>query len=194
MALNPAPDRLPCGRDPLTVADHARAGHLDAHAGSCPYCAAVIADDAVLRRAGRALAAQPIQPPDSLLPALMRRVRAELRPSRQLAMPSPAGPAAVTEHAVGNALRFTLDNLPGVRVRTSRVEDATPAPAGRKRSAQPDLSVHLSLSLAYNSDIISTTDQLRRRVIDACGELFGLQIRRVNLAVVDVHLPGGDGR
>ena len=199
MALEPETGQLlTCGRDPVNVTDQARTGQLDPHEATCPYCAKVIADAATLHRAAQAVAAQPVTTPYTLLPALMRDVRAQPRPSLRMAIPSSCGPAAITETALGNALRFTLDRLPGLRIRSIRASDATPDPdrgtANRADPAAPDISVHLSLSLAYNSDLAATIEQVRVRVIDACQANFGLPIRRVDLTVVDIYSTGGEPR
>ena len=87
MAVNPDPADVPvaplaCGRDPALLWDRVAEGaELDGHERGCPDCRAAYADaqglDAVVTR----MAAQRIDPPDSLLDRVMTAVGTELRPT-----------------------------------------------------------------------------------------------------------------
>jgi hypothetical protein len=178
---------LPCGRDPLTVADHARMGQTDAHEQECPYCRATIAEAGVTLRAAQELAAQPVDAPPTLLPAVMRTVWTELRPSATIDLPVPGGGAVVTTLAITAALRHDLDQVPGMTVRSCRA-DATgpPRPAG---TGSPWLAIRVTATATWPAKLPALASQARRLVTSTLSIQFGLRAASIDINFTDLDLP-----
>lgn len=174
---------LPCGRDPIAVADHARSGHPDDHERACPHCQSADRDAELTQRAARDLAAQPVHVPPTLLPKIMRRVWAELRPSGVIPLASIGGDTSITIRAVVDALRYDLDRLYELTVHTCRV-DATGNAAGN--GASPALTVRLAVSAGHNADLPRLAVQCRRLVAETLHQQFGLHAAHVDVDFVDL--------
>ena len=171
---------LPCGRDPLEVADHAAAGVLDAHERDCPYCAAVIKAASLSARLGAEAAGAAVEdsaPPRDLVPAVMRSVRTELRSAREIPVPSDEGPAFVTDHVVATVLRDVLDAAGGLVVSSCRVEMLSGS----------GLGVRVEAFGHYDDDLAAEAAAVRDRVVATLRRDFGLEADDgVDVAVVDI--------
>jgi hypothetical protein len=188
MAVDDTPAAvLPCGRDPLAAPEHARAGQLDGHEQDCPYCQAAIAEDWLISRAARELAAEPVEVPPTLLPAVMRTVWAELRPSPLITLPVPGGGAAVTTLAITGALRHGLDQIPGLTVRSCQAA-AGPAEDGTASIPAP-LAIQITGTAAWPSELPVLAEQARQIVTDTLGTQFGLHPASIDINFTDLDLP-----
>lgn len=190
--VEPAPDALPCGRDPLTVVDDARAGRISAHSRSCEYCQQAIDEDRLLTTV-REIEAEPVPAPDTLLPRVMATVFAELRPGRQIALPAAGPSASVTELAIVSTLRHHLDELPDLIVHRCRVRAGEPAGELRPEG-EPALVVELTAAGAYQADLADLADQVRATAQRVLREQFGFDDVRVDVEFVDLFTlaDGGD--
>jgi hypothetical protein len=187
VAMTPDPVDAPvaplaCGRDPAQLWDRAADGApLDEHERDCPHCRAAYADakslDAVVHR----MAAQRLEPPDSVLDRVMTAVIAELRPHELLTMPSPHGPARLSTPAAAAVLRRVVDGMGGLRARSCRIDqDGAP-------SADPHtVDVRISVAARFGVDLASVTARVRQMVIAAGEQALGLPVRRVDIDVVDL--------
>ena len=187
MAIDNA-EMLPCGRDPITVADRARSGQPDDHERVCPHCQSATRDAELTQRAARDLAAQPVYVPPTLLPKIMRKVWAELRPSGEIPLASTGGDTSIAIRAVVDALRYELERLPDLTVHTCRV-DATHTTAGN--GAVPALTVRLSVSASPTADLPRLAVQCRRLVAETLHHQFGLHTDQVDVDFIDIDLPTG---
>lgn len=178
---------MPCGRDPLTVADRARAGQTDPHEQSCPYCQAAIAEAGLTLQAAQELAAQPVDVPPTLLPAVMRTVWSELRPSATIDLPVPGGGAVVTTLAITAALRHDLDQLPGLTVRSCRADAADPP--GRDDTGAPLLAIRITASAAWPTELPALASRARQLVNGALETQFGLHAASIDIDFTDLDLP-----
>ncbi len=186
MALDDTATMLPCGRDALAVVDDARTGLLDDHERSCRYClAAQHAADLALQ-AARELDAQPVDVPAGLLPAVMRTVWAELRPSPLIPLPAPAGGAAVSALAVATALRTDLDTVDNLSVYTCQVEPSQPTSRNGRPAA---LEIHLTASTRYPSPLPPLADLCRARITATLRTQFGLAAAGVDIDFIDLDPP-----
>ena len=178
---------LPCGRDPLTEADQARMGQTGAHEQECPYCRATIAEAGVTLRAAQELAAQPVDAPPTLLPAVMRTVWTELRPSAIIDLPVAGGGAVVTTLAVSAALLHDLDQVPGMTVRSCRA-DATdpPRPAG---TGSPWLAIRVAATATWPTELPALASQARRLITSTLRTQFGLHAASIDINFTDLDLP-----
>lgn len=200
MALEALITPLPCGRDPLTVADQARAGQLDDHCTTCPYCQAVIEEDLQLLSA-RDITSEPVTPPATLLPAIMATVWSELRPGRNLPLPAAHGLAFASERAVTSLLQHTLDELPDLLVHRCRLH-LDPPEVGEIAAADtaadadadagvavPSLRIEISAAAAYLAELAVLAEQVRTVTTAALVSQFGLAAQQVDVEFVDLF-PG----
>lgn len=193
MALEALITPLPCGRDPLTVADQARAGQLDAHCTTCPYCQAVIEEDLQLLSA-RDITSEPVTPPATLLPAIMATVWSELRPGRNLPLPAARGLAFASERAVTSLLQHTLDELPDLLVHRCRlhldppeVEEIAATNADADAGvAEPSLRIEISAAAAYLAELAVLAEQVRTVTTATLVSQFGLAAQQVDVEFVDL--------
>jgi hypothetical protein len=173
---------LRCGRDAALVWDRAEAGLApDEHERDCPHCAAVFADAGRLNVIVHRMAAEPVEPPPSVLDRAMRAVRSEFRPSDVLVLASPYGPARLSRAAAAAVLRHAVDRMSGVRARSCRIEQ-DPGPAG--------CAVTITVSARYGLELASMTARVRQMVLAAAEQALGLPVLRVDIEVVDVFSEG----
>lgn len=203
MAVND-PSRLPCGRDPLELEalvagpDPLGAVAADDHVSTCPFCREVV--DALLlqREAAAQLRGETVPAPAGFTTSVMRGVLAELRPGRWTALPTPDGPASVSELAIGQTLRRLVEQLPDVEVGELRLlepseltldgllpEDVDDAPPLRT-SAPSGPGVRLEISVRLGRALAEVTGQIRSVVRTGMLTHLGLDCPTVDIAVVDL--------
>ncbi len=177
MAMNQPDDRLACGRRLDAVYDDALAGALDDHERSCPHCQEAAHGLAPVRRAAGLLRAESPEPRAGFVEAVMARVRAEPRRSRDLRLPAdPPLRLAIREHAASALLSIAATAVTGVRVRRCRFPD--PDEPGR---------VLMSVSLTYGDPVTATATRIRAAVRAAGRDQLGLDLHTVDIEVDDVH-------
>lgn len=177
---------LPCGRDPLEVADHTRAGFLDAHEQTCPHCQAAAAEAGLARRAAGELADAPVDAPATLLPAIMRTVWAELRSTDTVALPVPGGGVLATTLAIADALRHALDDIPELTIHSCSVDtDEQP----EQEDGAPGLGVHIAATATYPAQLPTLAGTCRQLTADTLQTQFGLRPHRVDIDFIDLDLP-----
>lgn len=106
------------------------------------------------------LVADPAEPPPSLLDRIMAAVRADVRRTERLPLPSDLGPAEISEIAVAVVLRFAADSVVGVRARSCRIELAP----GDFGAVQVRMSVSLRYGTAPAGEVF---DRIRERIATA---------------------------
>lgn len=193
MALTPEapPERLPCGRDPLDVWDHAAARRLDYHEQSCPYCQGVAGEQAVVSGPADRYLSTVGEPPTSLLDRVMTAVRAGLRARDVLPLPSPHGPVTVDAATAAAALRYTVDQGTTARARSCRIRPRHVPPAGDHQLGgdpvlPPSVTISLSIAVLAGEDIEHLAGHIRDLVIRVCAEVLGLDVATVDIDVVDL--------
>ncbi|MBA3905269.1 MAG: Asp23/Gls24 family envelope stress response protein [Pseudonocardiales bacterium] len=178
MAVEADIESLACGRDAALVWDRAEAGlEPDDHERDCPYCLVVYADAVRLDTAIHRMAEEPVEPPASVLDAVMGAVRTELRPQGTLALESPLGPNRLAKSAAATVLRAVVDAVGGLRARSCRIEQPGPGPA---------VEITLTVTALFGEDLAAVTGQARRMVFAACEQVFGIPVLRVDIEVVDL--------
>lgn len=178
---------LPCGRDPLEVVDADLAGAGDAHAQTCPYCRKVIADARGQQSIADDLRSSATPAPSSLLPSVMTTVWSELRPGRQLPLPS-AGTAFATELAVSSALQHDLDLLQDLEIQVcrARLQDREDDPVPPPVSA-PLVHVDITAAAAYPADLLALADTVRATAARTLLVQFGLAAVAIDVDIVDLY-------
>ncbi len=169
---------LACGRDATAVWDRAESGGLpDEHERDCPHCRAAFADarrlDAIVHR----MAAEPVEPPPSVLDRVMTAVATELRPQDVLVLPSPLGPNRLARPAAAAVLRAVVDGMDGLRARSCRIDQPDEGPAA---------TVSMTVTGRFGVDLASVTARVRQMVLAAGEQALGVPVRRVDIEVVDV--------
>ncbi|MHA3704705.1 hypothetical protein ACXR2U_21240 [Jatrophihabitans sp. YIM 134969] len=171
---------LPCGRDPLDVADHATHGTLDEHESTCPFCAEVVAAARLSAKLGTEAAAVEVPAPSrDLVSTVMRSVRTELRTAREIPLDSPDGAAFATDHVVAAVLRDALDAHSHLIVSSCRIE-----------LLADGLGVRIEAVGRYPDDLRAEATGARDLVIATLLSDFGLVATAgVDVAVVDLIEP-----
>jgi hypothetical protein len=179
---------LGCGRDAALVWDRAEAGlPPDEHERDCPHCSATFADADRLRRLVHRMAAEPVEPPPSVLERAMGAVRTEFRQRDLLELASPHGPARLSRPAAAAVLRHAVDRMAGVRARSCRIEQAAgPGPDGQPAAAD----VMITVTARFGVELASVTARVRQMVLAAGEQALGVPVRRVDIDVVDVFEDG----
>ncbi|WP_300009053.1 Asp23/Gls24 family envelope stress response protein [Pseudonocardia sp.] len=199
MAVNPSPEpgapepgapepggRLACGRDAALVWDRAAAGETpDAHERDCPHCTATAADARGLDALVHRMAAEPLEPPQSVLDRVMVAVRTELRPHDVIVLPSPHGPARLSRAAAAAVLRHTVDGMGGLRARSCRIDQVADTLAGDPGQLHA-VDVAITVTARFGVDLASVTARVRQMVAAAGEQALGVPVRRVDIEVVDL--------
>jgi len=179
---------LGCGRDAALVWDRAEAGlPPDEHERDCPHCSAAFAEADRLHRLVHRMAAEPVEPPPSVLERAMGAVRTEFRQRDLLELASPHGAARLSRPAAAAVLRHAVDRMAGVRARSCRIEQAAgPGPDGQPAAAD----VMITVTARFGVELASVTARVRQMVLAAGEQALGLPVRRVDIDVVDVFDDG----
>lgn len=185
MALNPTPpdldgpaEPLACGRDAAAVWDRAEAGTPpDEHERNCPHCTAAYADAGRLGTLVNRMAAEEIEPPPSMVDAVMTAVMNELRPPDVLLLESPHGPNRLGRPAAAAVLRGVVDRMDGLRARSCRIEQVP---------ERFEADVAITVTARFGVDLASVTARVRQMVMAAAEQALGVPVRRVDIAVVDI--------
>jgi hypothetical protein len=179
---------LGCGRDAALVWDRAEAGlPPDEHERDCPHCCAAFAEADRLHRLVHRMAAEPVEPPPSVLERAMGAVRTEFRQRDLLELASPHGPARLSRPAAAAVLRHAVDRMAGVRARSCRIEQAAGAgPDGQPAAAD----VMITVTARFGVELASVTARVRQLVLAAGEQALGVPVRRVDIDVVDVFEDG----
>jgi hypothetical protein len=170
---------LGCGRDAALVWDRAEAGlPPDEHERDCPHCCAAFAEADRLHRLVHRMAAEPVEPPPSVLERAMGAVRTEFRQRDLLELASPHGPARLSRPAAAAVLRHAVDRMAGVRARSCRIEQAP---------GTLEADVTITVTAPFGVDLASVTARVRQMVVAAGEQALGVPVRRVDIEVVDVY-------
>ena len=172
---------LPCDRRLEDLWERLRtdpAGQ-DAHERTCPHCQSARHSLLALRDATQELVAEPIPPSATLTDRIMSAVRAEIRRTAMLRLPSPTGRVEVNDQAVAVVLRFAADQVPGVRARRCTV---------RPNPDEGTVTVELSIALRYGTgpshDVVA---EVRSRVLAAATSGIGLDVVTCDLLIEDLY-------
>jgi hypothetical protein len=188
---------LACGRDPALLWDRAAENAaenaaLDEHERACRHCRAAYADAQGLDAVAHRMAAQRIEPPQTVLDRVLTAVVTELRPHDLLALPSPQGSARLSTAAAAAVLRRVVDGMGGLRARSCRISQEGAVGQDSAAGADPhSVDVRISVAARFGVDLASVTARVRQMVIVAGEQVLGLPVRRVDIDVVD--LLGDDG-
>jgi hypothetical protein len=102
---------LPCGRTVDGLWEQVRSGGTgDAHTQSCPHCLTTLDGLSALRVATRALVAEDVAAPPSLLDRVMRVVRTEARRGATVVLFGGPDSAVVSIRAIAGLVRFVVDS------------------------------------------------------------------------------------
>ncbi|MGH3630196.1 MAG: Asp23/Gls24 family envelope stress response protein [Sciscionella sp.] len=181
MALNSevSSHQLPCGRSVEDVWNELRAHAVSRHAAGCAHCQTARRSLEPLASATSLLMQEELEPPEGLLDRIMQAVRAEVRRTDSVPLPSAHGPAAISNDAFAVVLRYAADTVDGVRARTVSVT-VDPDYSGRVR-------VRMSLSLRYGVGPIGELfDTVRDRIDAAVSGQIGVFTSAIDLGVDDV--------
>ncbi len=172
------PDLLACGRAAALVWDRAEAGTPpDEHERDCPHCRAAHADAGRLGALVHRMAAEEIEPPPSVVDAVMTAVMSELSPHEVLLLESPHGPNRLGRPAAAAVLRGVVDRMDGLRARSCRIEQVP---------ERFEADVAISVTARFGVDLASVTARVRQMVLAAGEQALGVPVRRVDIDVVDV--------
>jgi uncharacterized alkaline shock family protein YloU len=172
------PERLACGRDAALVWDRAEAGAApDDHERGCPHCTAAYADAGRLGSLVHRMAVEEIEPPPSVMDAVMTAVMNELRPHDVLMLESPHGTNRLGSTAAAAVLRGVVDRMDGLRARSCHIEQ------GPERF---EADVAITVTARFGVDLASVTARVRQMVVAAGEQALGVPVRRVDIEVVDV--------
>jgi uncharacterized alkaline shock family protein YloU len=192
----PAHDtRLTCGRrtGPLVeqVAE-GRAGDLDAHQRTCPYCRATLAEFDRLWAPVRAVAADQPQASAAMVEAALARVHGASDEPDYGRIDSPTGHTRVAARVVVTLARHLASQVPGVEVALGRL-----ATDGHRDGGEvvPDVeagvsggstAVQITLAAAYGQDLQALGERIRAVVARGVREVTGLEPVDVTVHVDDI--------
>ena len=126
------------------------------------------------------MAAEPVEPPPSVLDRVMQAVRTEFRQRDLLALDSPLGPGAAEPPGRGRGA--AARGGPDGRGAGAQLPDR--AAGRRRRTAGADVSI--TVAARFGVDLASVTARVRQMVIAAGEQALGVPVRRVDIEVVDL--------
>lgn len=194
--LPPTPDtRLTCGRGTGPLVEQVaegRAGDLDAHQRTCPYCRAALAEFDRLWAPVRAVAADRPQASGALVEAALARVREASDEPDYGRIDSPIGHTRVAARVVVALARHLASQVPGVEVALGRLaadvhrESGEVVPDVEAGVSGGSLAVQITLAAAYGQDLQALGERIRTVVARGVREVTGLEPVDVTVHVDDV--------
>ena len=186
-------DDLPCGssRDDLLeqVADGA-AAQRTTHQRGCPHCQAALAEYDRLFAPVRALAAQPVPVPDTVLAEVLRRVRGSVPDADYGVLSGPRGVTRVAGRVVSVTARVATENIPGVRAALAREEPfgtaGPPTVEIESGVAGSSTAVRITVAADYGQDLHALADRIRAAVARTVEEVTGLLAVQIDVTIDDV--------
>ena len=180
MAVNPADDRLTCGRYAGQLWDSLREDTPDKHSRSCLHCQAALAEIRPVAEAVSQLAAEPVAPPADLAANVMNAIRARIHRNHRIQLTAPAGMRLdIREQAATGILRTAADRVDGVRALSCRLTGA---------AANGTLAgVQLAISVRYRTPAGQRADAVRAAVRAAARSQLGLALDSINIDVTDIY-------
>jgi uncharacterized alkaline shock family protein YloU len=168
--------RLPCGRTEESLLDAAvEAGALlDAHQQGCPHCRAALQ---VLRARWSAMvAADDVQVPPGLIERMVSRVRSGMGEPGYVEIPAPRGRLRIAQSVLEDIVSQVV------------AEHGLPVLGCRASQTTEGLSVEVRVVMRHRTAAARAAQSARLAVIAAVHEWTGLDVRTVDVAVVDVDL------
>jgi hypothetical protein len=186
-------ERLPCGRELAHVWQQWEERQVDAHTRGCPHCSAALEDLNALKDVVSRVREEEPAPDDAsgLVERVMDVVHLELRPGRTLPLGTDTEDAWIVEAAAAKAFRAAADSLPGVRAGSCRIAPLHPAADARQRTRGP-VRVRIEVMIDMTDDLPEAAEQVRRRLLKTAQRALGMEVGRVDVAIVDVL--DGEGR
>lgn len=122
----------------------------------------------------------------SVLAAIKRAVRAEVRHGAQIEVPpTPRGPYTVSELSLRTLLREAVDAVPGARGLRTRVEHADPAGDGGRGLP---VAVVCRISAAQDTpDLPALAERVRDEIAATLSVELGLDVPRIDIHIEDLH-------
>ncbi|NMR20091.1 Asp23/Gls24 family envelope stress response protein [Cellulomonas fimi] len=196
--------RLPCGADYddlLTqVADHAPPAD-SGHQSTCPHCRAALAQLTELWAPVDHLAAEEVRTPESVLRAVMARVRELTEHTWFAFVPTDRGHTRIAARVIAAVARLAAEEIPHVALalgsgRTSPY--SSPAHiAGPETDAATDVGVagshvvvDIQVAIEMGANIPDIADRVRAHITGVIATQLDLTAAEVNVTVADVQPVG----
>lgn len=196
-------ERLRCGRsveDTLGQVADGRGAERDDHQRSCPHCQAALAEYDRLWAPVRAVAAQRVTAPDSILEAAMARIRGAVEHVDYGVVASSRGLTRISARVVVVAARETAQGVAGVRVALSKhitaaagTREVRPVTTPRRDGAEVtagvagrSTAIEITLAADYGLDLIELGERVRREVTARVRALTDLEPVEVTVIIDDV--------
>ncbi|AXK31740.1 Asp23/Gls24 family envelope stress response protein [Streptomyces armeniacus] len=192
----------------------------DPHTAHCPHCTAALDGLRVLDGYVRSARSEDAERagdtgPDGTAAAgaeavatrVMEIVRLELRPGRTLPLGAADEDAWIVEAAAAKAFRTAAETLPGVRAGSCRITPLDPdggddggADTGGWRAPLPlpggtaprgPVRVRLDVASDLSRPVPELAEAVRERVAEAAEETLGMDVRSIDVRVIDVLTESG---
>lgn len=188
---------LPCGRTLRDVWEAWDDGGVsaDPHFAQCPHCAAALdglraldgfvhsarSEDAAQAQAAEA-SGSAAAGAEAVAARVMEIVRLELRPGRTLPLGDTGEDAWIVEAAAAKTFRAAAEGLSGVRAGSCRI---APLDRGGVPPRGP-VRVWLEVTGDLSRPVPELAEEVRARVTAAAREAVGLDVRTIDVTVIDV--------
>ncbi len=193
-------DRLPCGVAVDDLFDQIADRHAPRdpeHQAHCPHCNATLAELLQLWSPLQALAAEHVQAPPGLVTKVMRQVRALGSSVGYGLLQTERGVTRVAASVLAAVARLEAQSVPGVALAlgpgralsgASAADVAGPDAASTSRVGVAGTSTVIDLDIAVRTgaSIPELAARVRTAVRHGVAAITGVQVRNVNINVIDV--------
>lgn len=185
MALDPKPERLPCGveLDALVaqVADDAPGPDAE-HEATCPYCQTALRGLGAAWGDFQSLARAPVPIPRGLTARIMHRVRdLAHRAAQNVILASTRGHTQISHTVIAQVARRAALAVPGVLFAS-----AQPTPGQAK---DPDhLTLSVRLVTTYGPTLHAIADAVRTTLRRRLATLTGAEVERIDITIIDIDI------
>ena len=192
----PENGRLTCGREVeeiLTQVAEDRGEQRDAHQQHCPHCQAALAEYDRLWAPLRALAAEQVTAPDSVVESALAAIRGAVPHTDYGILESAQGVTRISARVVVVTARESAQRVPGVRVALSKHLAADPNhPAGDTPAevtagvAGRSTAIEITLAADYGLNLPELGERVRAEVAHRVRQLTDLEPVEITVLIDDV--------
>jgi uncharacterized alkaline shock family protein YloU len=182
-------DQLPCGApidDLIAQVADGDAARRTPHQQGCVHCQAALTEYARLWDPVTALAAERVQPPDSLIDEALRRIRTTLEHPEYGLLVGPDGLTRIALRVIIVTARTAAERTDGVRAALTHAAPSDSSAAVAAGITGSSTAIEVTVAATYGHDLPALADRIRRTVADDIRTYTGLRPADITIVIDDI--------
>ncbi|HEY2172281.1 MAG TPA: Asp23/Gls24 family envelope stress response protein [Mycobacteriales bacterium] len=186
-------DQVPCGAtidDLIAQVADGDATRRTPHQQGCVHCQAALTEYARLWDPVTVLAAEHVQPPDSLIDEALRRIRTTLEhPEYGLLPGGPDGLTRIAVRVIIVTARTAAERTDGVRAALTHAAPSDSSATVAAGITGSSTAIEVTVAATYGHDLPALADRIRRTVAHDIRTYTGLRPADITIVIDDILQP-----